>query len=118
MTETQAAISAEIAQLAQDTRAGDDLGPRLDYPPYRSSVLRHPTHDRLPVDPDTLELTGVIDAGRLGVADRYTDLALVQAQLDDEWSVDATGFFAAYGLSEPDAQRLAFYLLLDPLTWG
>lgn len=69
-------------------------------------------------DPDTLECTGVIDLGRLGVADRYTDLALVTAQLDDEWSVDAAGFFAAYGLPEPDAERLEFYLLLDPLTWG
>ncbi|MEV6413521.1 aminoglycoside 3'-phosphotransferase [Kribbella sp. NPDC051718] len=69
-------------------------------------------------DPDTLECTGVIDVGRLGVADRYTDLALVPAQLDDVWSVDASGFFAAYGLPEPDAARLEFYLLLDPLTWG
>ncbi|GAA0940271.1 aminoglycoside O-phosphotransferase APH(3'')-Ib [Kribbella koreensis] len=69
-------------------------------------------------DPSTLELTGVIDVGRLGVADRYTDLSLIPAQLHDEWSVDASAFFAAYGLPEPDAQRLAFYLLLDPLTWG
>jgi streptomycin 3"-kinase len=69
-------------------------------------------------DPETLELTGVIDVGRLGVADRYADLALVRAQLDDVWSVDAAGFFAAYGLAELDAQRLDFYLLLDPLTWG
>lgn len=60
MTETQGAISAEIAQLAQDARSGDELGPRLDYPPYRSSVLRHPTHDRLPVDPDTLDLHGPV----------------------------------------------------------
>ncbi|MFI5713494.1 phosphotransferase [Kribbella sp. NPDC051620] len=69
-------------------------------------------------DPETLELTGVIDVGRLGVADRYTDLALVPAQLNDVWSVDAAGFFAQYGLPEPDRARLDFYLLLDPLTWG
>jgi streptomycin 3"-kinase len=69
-------------------------------------------------DPETLELTGVIDVGRLGVADRYTDLALVNAQLDDVWSVDGSGFFTAYGVSYPDAYRLDFYLLLDPLTWG
>ncbi len=68
-------------------------------------------------DPDTLECTGAIDVGRLGIADRYADLALVKAQLLDEWSVDAGGFFAAYGLP-PDPQRLAFYHLLDPLTWG
>jgi streptomycin 3"-kinase len=69
-------------------------------------------------DADTLECTGVIDLGRLGVADRYTDLALVTAQLDDVWSVDAAGFFASYGLPEADTRRLEFYLLLDPLTWG
>jgi len=56
MTETQAAISAEIAQLAQHPRAEDGFGPRLDYPPYRSSVLRHPTHDPQPADPETIEL--------------------------------------------------------------
>ncbi|WBQ04311.1 aminoglycoside 3'-phosphotransferase [Kribbella sp. CA-293567] len=69
-------------------------------------------------DPDTLEWTGTIDVGRLGVADRYSDLALVKAQLEDEWSVDAAAFFAAYGVVEPDAERLAFHLLLDALTWG
>lgn len=68
-------------------------------------------------DPDTLDCTGVIDVGRLGIADRHADLALVRAQLADEWSVDADDFFAAYGLP-PDSQRLDFYHLLDPLTWG
>jgi streptomycin 3"-kinase len=69
-------------------------------------------------DPNTLGCTGVIDLGRLGTADRYSDLALATAQLDDVWSVDSAGFFAAYGLPEPDERRLEFYLLLDPLTWG
>ncbi|MEV8374805.1 aminoglycoside 3'-phosphotransferase [Kribbella sp. NPDC056861] len=69
-------------------------------------------------DPDTLEWTGMIDLGRLGVADRYSDLALAKAQLEDEWSADPAGFFAAYGEAEPDARRLDFYLQLDPLTWG
>jgi streptomycin 3"-kinase len=68
-------------------------------------------------DPETLACTGVIDVGRLGIADRHADLALVRAQLADEWSVDASAFFAAYGLT-PDPQRLTFYHLLDPLTWG
>nr|WP_020386902.1 aminoglycoside 3'-phosphotransferase [Kribbella catacumbae] len=68
-------------------------------------------------DPDTLDCTGAIDVGRLGIADRYADLALVRAQLQDEWSIDADRFFATYGLT-PDPQRLAFYHLLDPLTWG
>ena len=68
-------------------------------------------------DPETLECTGAIDVGRLGIADRYADLALVKAQFGDVWSVDASGFFTTYGVT-PDPRRLAFYRLLDSLTWG
>ncbi|TCO33434.1 streptomycin 3'-kinase [Kribbella steppae] len=69
-------------------------------------------------DPATLEVTGLIDVGRLGIADRYSDLALIAIQLHDEWSADAAPFLAAYGLPAPDQRRLEFYRLLDPLTWG
>ncbi|MGD9959437.1 protocatechuate 3,4-dioxygenase subunit beta [Nocardioides sp.] len=55
---TQAEISAEIAELG---RAYAESGvvetqPRLDYPPYRSSILRHPTKDLHQADPETIEL--------------------------------------------------------------
>lgn len=70
------------------------------------------------LDPETLELTGFIDLGRLGLADRYADLALTTAQLLDEWDQPADEFLRGYGLEEPDQRRLDFYLLLDPLTWG
>jgi streptomycin 3"-kinase len=69
-------------------------------------------------DPRTLEVTGLIDLGRLGIADRYSDLALAIIQLHDEWSADPTPFLDAYGLPEPDSRRLQFFRLLDPLTWG
>ncbi|WP_427885387.1 phosphotransferase [Kribbella sp. GL6] len=69
-------------------------------------------------DPDTLEVTGLIDLGRLGVADRYADLALTTIQLHDEWSADPTPFLEAYGVPDPDQRRLHFHRLLDPLTWG
>jgi len=49
---TQADISAEIG-----ARAGErGPQPRIDYPPYRSSVLRHPVHELSPVDPEGVEL--------------------------------------------------------------
>jgi streptomycin 3"-kinase len=75
------------------------------------------------LDPETLEVTGFIDLGRLGVADRYADLALTTVQLLDEWDLPADAFLReyslrGYGLEEPDQRRLDFYLLLDPLTWG
>jgi streptomycin 3"-kinase len=69
-------------------------------------------------DPATAEVTGLIDVGRLGVADRYSDLALTTIQLHDEWAADPAPFLQAYGLPEPDPRRLAFFRLLDPLTWG
>lgn len=69
-------------------------------------------------DPETLEVTGLIDLGRLGVADRYTDLALTTIQLHDEWSADPAPFLDAYGVPDPDPRRLHFFRLLDPLTWG
>jgi streptomycin 3"-kinase len=68
-------------------------------------------------DPRTLEVTGLIDLGRLGIADRYADLALIAVQLHDEWSVDAAPLFEAYGVPDPDQRRLSFFRLLDPLTW-
>lgn len=69
-------------------------------------------------DPSTLTVTGLIDVGRLGIADRYSDLALTVIQLHDEWAADPAPFFTAYGLSDPDPRRLYFFRLLDPLTWG
>ncbi|MCL3819425.1 protocatechuate 3,4-dioxygenase subunit beta [Aeromicrobium wangtongii] len=52
---SQAEISAEIADLAAiaDPTAGQ---PRIDYAPYRSSLLRHPTKDLHQVDPEGVEL--------------------------------------------------------------
>ena len=69
-------------------------------------------------DPSTLEVTGLIDVGRLGVSDRYIDISLITIQLQDEWSADPAPLLAAYGLPDPDPRRLHFFRLLDPLTWG
>ncbi|OEO31256.1 hypothetical protein VW23_017145 [Devosia insulae DS-56] len=58
--------------------------------------------------------TGVIDCGRLGVADRYQDLALACRSLD--WNYGAASipaFLAAYGVTEPDRAKLEWYTLLD-----
>jgi protocatechuate 3,4-dioxygenase beta subunit len=57
MTEavTQHQMSEEIAETAaaSDRRQGQ---PRLDFPPYRSSLLRHPTKDLHLTDPEGIEL--------------------------------------------------------------
>ncbi|MEU0509575.1 MULTISPECIES: APH(3'') family aminoglycoside O-phosphotransferase [unclassified Amycolatopsis] len=75
------------------------------------------------VDPGTHEVTGFVDLGRLGRADRHADLALLLANARETWpdeerarAADAE-FAERYGTA-PDAGRLRFYLHLDPLTWG
>ena len=53
--ETQGVISGEMSAIA-GRYAGGELQPRLDYPPYRSSMLRHPTKALQQVDPEGVEL--------------------------------------------------------------
>ena len=56
---SQGDISAEIAAAAADysTAGSPEAAPRLDFPPYRSSILRHPDNPLLAVDPDEIELS-------------------------------------------------------------
>ena len=76
------------------------------------------------IDPGTLDCVGVIDLGRLGVADRYLDLSLVttsigSAGMNPQFSAsDADTLLQAYDLINPDQDRLRFYQVLDALSWG
>jgi protocatechuate 3,4-dioxygenase, beta subunit len=55
--EPQAVISAEMVAIAARYRSDDrHPQPLLDYPPYRSSVLRHPARPLHRADPGELEL--------------------------------------------------------------
>jgi protocatechuate 3,4-dioxygenase beta subunit len=65
MVDGQPAISAEIEKIALEYERSRglrpaELGPRLDYPPYRSSVLRHPTKDVKLVNPESIELAAPV----------------------------------------------------------
>lgn len=75
------------------------------------------------LDQDTLTVTGFIDLGRLGRADRYADISLLLANARETWpdedhATTADKAFAHdYGI-DLDTDRQRFYLHLDPLTWG
>src|ERR1044072_3028549 len=53
---TQADISAEIDEISSAYDGSGETQPRLDYSPYRSSLLRHPTKALQPADPEGVEL--------------------------------------------------------------
>ncbi len=75
--------------------------------------------DNVLIDPSTLALCGLLDAGRLGRADRWRDLTTVMRSLEEEraqWGrpePHAARFLRRYGLERIDAERLAYYRLLD-----
>ena len=75
------------------------------------------------LDQSTHRVTGLIDVGRIGVADRYWDLALITRSLRHEMNGQydeehADRFLRRYvaatpALSDVDLDRMAFYRLLD-----
>ncbi|MGQ4615413.1 protocatechuate 3,4-dioxygenase subunit beta [Nocardia sp. R7R-8] len=112
----QSVIDAEIAAIETDYQQTgvEETQPRLNYPPYRSSALRHPTKDPQPADPETIELAApcfghwdvdpleadltIGHAGeplgqRIVVTGRITDGAgrPVRRQLVEIWQANASG---------------------------
>ncbi|HEX3930781.1 MAG TPA: protocatechuate 3,4-dioxygenase subunit beta [Nocardioides sp.] len=74
---TQAEISAEIAQVesARQRDGATRAQPAIDYPPYRSSILRHPTKDLHHADPETIELWSPC-FGHSDIGDAEADLTI------------------------------------------
>lgn len=58
-------------------------------------------------------VTGMIDVGRVGVADPYQDLAILWHNLEEFGAGLGDRFLAEYDIDRPDRARLAFHLCLD-----
>ena len=61
------------------------------------------------------KVTGCIDVGRLGQADRYQDLAILWQNLSEFGPEAQQAFLHAYGVSVVDERRRDFHRLLDEL---
>jgi aminoglycoside phosphotransferase len=66
------------------------------------------------LDPGDGRVTGFIDWGRAGIADRYQDLALAVRSLAYNFGPGWEPLlWEAYGIAEPDRAKIEFYQLLD-----
>ena len=85
----------------------------------------------LPLDPDPVvthgdysldnlllrdgQVVGCIDASRVGVADRYQDLAIMWNCLGEFGAPLQERFMRSYGIADIDQGKLTLHLLLDEL---
>lgn len=90
-----------------------------------SAVMTHGdlTLANIMIDPEQLSVTGFLDVGRAGIADRHVDLALLVETARETWATAEDAREAGALLEEAlgitlDPERLRDYLHLDPLTWG
>lgn len=59
------------------------------------------------------EVVGCIDVGRVGIADRYQDLAIAWNCLEEFGTSLQEEFFKQYDIAQPDRAKLDFHLMLD-----
>ncbi len=60
------------------------------------------------------KLSGFIDIGNGGLADKYQDIALAVRSIEDNFSLEMVDlFYKLYGLDNPNKNKIAFYMLLD-----
>lgn len=67
--------------------------------------------DNILLDGD--RVTGCVDLGRAGVADRYQDLAVLHDCLSEFGPALQDGLWRAYGIAAPDRHKIDFHLCLD-----
>jgi aminoglycoside phosphotransferase len=71
--------------------------------PYRKGQVLH----------SVFAAAGCIDVGRVGIADRYQDLAILWNCLGEFSPSLQKRLFQKYGIDNPDMNKLQFHLMLD-----
>jgi aminoglycoside 3'-phosphotransferase-1 len=61
------------------------------------------------------EVIGCVDVGKLGIADRYQDIAILWNGLGEFGESVRDRLLTAYGIPDPDRVKLQLHLLLDEL---
>lgn len=58
---------------------------------------------------------GCVDAARVGIDDRYQNLAILWNSLGEFGPALQDQLFEQYGIADPDRRKLEFHLMLDEL---
>ncbi len=85
-------------------------------PKTEDSVFTHGDYclPNILIDPSSMNISGFIDLGRSGIADRYQDLALAARSLQYNFGPGWEPLlWDAYGLKDVDVAKIEFYQLLD-----
>jgi aminoglycoside phosphotransferase len=114
-------VDADDFEQAYQGRSAADLYAQLQAlrPATEDPVLTHGDYCLPNVLLQAGQVSGFIDWGRAGVADRYQDLALAVRSLRHNLGRTVNGerwirlFLQTYGLDDPDWEKIAFYILLD-----
>ncbi|WP_157181132.1 APH(3') family aminoglycoside O-phosphotransferase [Actinopolymorpha alba] len=116
------ALSAEPWKAEQERALLAELA--ATRPAREEAVVCHGDYclPNMLLDPETLEITGLIDLGRVGIADRYNDLGIATRSissptLNPQYGEEhAARFLARYG-ADPEDPRIGYYRRLDELFW-
>ncbi|MEZ4712917.1 MAG: APH(3') family aminoglycoside O-phosphotransferase [Caldilineaceae bacterium] len=105
----------EFDDVRHGRRAAELLAELVQMAPQSEEIcLTHGDYCMPNIIVDNDCVTGFVDLGRMGIGDRYRDLALAQRSLDYNGCTDLIPlFFQVYGLPNPDAEKLHLYQLLD-----
>lgn len=122
LVEARARIDAGLVQE-------DDLDEEREG--WTAKQIWQAMHDLLPLSPDPVvthgdfsldnilmcdgDVTGCIDVGRVGIADRYQDLAILWNCLGEFGPALQDRMLKRYGITRPDPAKLQFHLMLDEL---